>query len=109
MRHSARGNRVELVYDSGCPNVDRARINLAQAMERLGLSADWKEWRSDDPNVPEHARRRASPTILVNGRDVAGEEAIDGTASCRLYTTRAGMSGAPDVETIVAALRPQHG
>ena len=97
---------VELVYDSDCPNVDQARANLRGALRALGLSMNWNEWRSDDPMIPEHARRRASPTILVNGRDVGGDEAIDGTASCRLYATRAGMSGAPDVETIVAAIRP---
>lgn len=33
---------VELVYFSGCPNVDGARGNLADALRELGRDAVWQ-------------------------------------------------------------------
>jgi hypothetical protein len=96
--------RVELVYDSDCPNVPAARAQLLLAFATLDLRPHWQEWRSDDPDMPERARGYASPTILVDGRDVGGGEPIDGTASCRIYATSDGMTGTPSAQEIVAAL-----
>lgn len=95
---------VELIYDPDCPNVHVARGQLLRAFGELGLSPHWQEWCSDDPATPEHARAYASPTILVDGRDVSGDDPIDGTASCRIYATSGGMAGAPSVRDITAAL-----
>jgi hypothetical protein len=54
--------------------------------------------------MPEHARGYASPTILVDGRDVEGAQTIDGTASCRIYATSDGLVGTPSLQKIVGAL-----
>jgi len=104
MTRSSLNLSVELIYDSDCPNVDQARANLLRAMRTLGLSAHWKEWCSDDPDIPEHARRRASPTILVDGRDVADSQPLDGTSGCRIYASADGLAGAPSTKEIVAAI-----
>lgn len=104
MKRRSQTTCVEVVYDSDCPNVGQARANLLSTMRTLGLPADWKEWRSDEPNIPEHARRQGSPTILVNGRDVAKSQLIEGTSSCRVYTSADGLAGAPTTEEIVAAI-----
>jgi mercuric ion transport protein len=96
---------VELVWDDDCPNVDAARANLREALQRLGTAPGWTEWRRDDPAAPEHARRAGSPAILVDGLDVEGHQ-NDGEACCRLYVGVDGKrAGAPRVETIVNALR----
>jgi hypothetical protein len=50
-------------------------------------------------------RGYGSPTVLVDGRDVAGAVPIEGMRSCRVYESAAdGPRGAPSVELIVAAL-----
>ena len=95
---------VELVYDSDCPNVEPAREQLRHAFREAGVSHNWTEWNSADPNCPEHARGYGSPTILVNGRDVVGQEAGN-LACCRLYETEHGLAGIPPVKAIVSALQ----
>jgi hypothetical protein len=63
--------QIELVHDPGCPNLGRARDALTTACRQAGVPAVWTEWNSADPGCPERARRLGSPTILVNGEDVA--------------------------------------
>jgi len=59
------------VYDAGCPNVAAARTVLTRALREAGAPAVWTEWCTEDPACPEDHRRLGSPTILVNGKDVA--------------------------------------
>jgi len=96
--------KVELIYDSDCPNAAPTRENLVRAFAQAGVPANWREWERSDPATPERARRFGSPAILVNGRDlerVKGESA----PSCRLYQTAGGSSsGIPSVELIAKAL-----
>jgi mercuric ion transport protein len=95
---------VELVWDEDCPHVDAARANLREALAQVGQPGAWHEWRRDDPQAPERARRAGSPAILVDGRDVEGHE-NDGRACCRVYVGADGKrSNAPDVKSIVRAL-----
>ena len=35
------------------------------------MPAVWTEWSTDDAGCPERARNLGSPTVLVNGEDVA--------------------------------------
>lgn len=98
---------IEFLYDRDCPNVADARDALRHALERSKLPARWREWERGDPTAPAHARRYGSPTILVDGRDIAGEPAAD-EPSCRIYTTAAGRNrGVPPIETIVNALKTE--
>jgi hypothetical protein len=96
---------VELIFDAACPNVDAARLHLGQALIQVGLPARWTEWDRAAPDVPAHARRHASPTVLVNGHDVAAGSELDSGDGCRVYSDADGaLRGAPGVETILAAL-----
>lgn len=98
---------VELIYDPDCPNIARARMALLHAFARAGLTPAWTEWDRGGADSPAHVRGYGSPTILVNGRDVAGAAPGEGAPSCRLYAGEAGASaGAPAVAQIVDALRP---
>lgn len=97
--------RVELIYDQTCPNVDKARHVLGEAFARVGIASSWAEWDRESPESPEHARRYGSPTILVNGKDVADEKPNDGANSCRVYPNgEDGFSGVPSADDIATAL-----
>ncbi len=94
---------VDLVYDAACPNVKAARANLMRAFSRAGIPARWAEHQIGADDAPARVHGFGSPTILVDGSDVAGL----GTGSedcCRLYD----HGGAPDVELIAAALERAH-
>lgn len=93
---------VELIFDATCPNVDAAREALYEA---LGAFA-WVEWERADPAAPPYAKAYASPTVLVDGRDVAGAGALDAGSGCRVYVrTNGTYAGAPSAEMILAAVR----
>lgn len=94
---------VELVYDADCPNPANARAQLLRAFSKAGIEARWREWRADDIEAPPHVRGYGSPTVLVDGRDVAGAAPIEGMRGCRVYAgTGDGPRGAPPVEIIVS-------
>ena len=102
---------VELVYDPRCPHVEGARDTLTSALRDNGVAAVWTEWRSDEPGIPERARSLGSPTILVNGEDVAPrahpwalwDEAEE--ACCRIYQDVDGRpSGVPPMSLVTAAI-----
>ena len=96
---------IELIHDADCPNAERARAALASALATAGLPSRWHEWERGDPASPPWVQGWGSPTILVDGLDVAGMEPGDGASSCRVYADPAGgLRGTPTVETIVAAL-----
>lgn len=88
--------RVELIYFEGCPNLAAARANLRTALEAHGTEAEVREWKQGDPEAPDYVEGYASPTVLVDGRDVAGGTTAAGR-SCR-------AEGAPSVEAIRRAL-----
>ena len=101
---------AELIYFSGCPNVTEARTRLVKAFVEARLTPRWREYRIDDPDLPEYARGFGSPTILVNGRDVTGAAPAGSAAACRLYTDDTGQrSGIPSIGSIVGALTATHG
>lgn len=60
---------IELVYFK---DVDVARKSLHEACSALGVKADWKEWDQNDDSILDHVKDFGSPSILVDGKDVAG-------------------------------------
>jgi len=88
---------IELIYFDGCPNADRARDNLRAAVNQSSEDLEWSEWNLMAESTPERYRQHGSPTVLVNGRDVTGEEHPVAAMACR-------ADGAPSVDTIAAAL-----
>lgn len=102
---SRHANPVELIYDADCPNVAAARSLLIQAFTQTGVSARWREWERGAPGSPEYARLHGSPTILVDGKDVAGGAPGAGNAACRIYSDGDGkLSRTPPLEVICSAL-----
>ena len=94
---------VELLYDKDCPNASETRKNLERAFATVGLSPSWTERELSSAETPPQARAFGSPTVLVNGRDVAGCEPGD-AASCRIYETAGRRSGTPSAELIATVL-----
>lgn len=89
--------RVELLYDDDCPNVAAARAALRRAFQEGKTAPEW---------IESSARTRGfgSPTILVDGVDVAGERS-GAAPACRVYADVNGrLSGVPPVEQITTAL-----
>ena len=98
-------NRVELIYDADCPNVSQARSLLIQAFTRTGVSARWREWERGAPDSPDYASRYGSPTILVDGKDVADAAPVAGVGACRVYADGEGkLSRTPPLDAVCSAL-----
>jgi hypothetical protein len=96
---------VELIYDADCPNVLSARSRLIEAFTRTGISARWREWERSSPDAPDYARAYGSPTILVEGKDIAGVAPSAGVRACRVYSdARGNLSRTPSFEAISLAL-----
>ncbi len=95
---------IEFIYDRDCPNVEGARIALRDALLSLNRTPMWQEWDRADPDSPVHVRAWGSPTILVDGKDIAGMPPGDASA-CRIYRNEQGNArGIPDTQLILAAL-----
>jgi hypothetical protein len=90
-------NGIELIFFRGCPHLDKARANLAEACSEEGLPPAWAEWDLDDPQTPEERQRFPSPTVLVDGIDVEPTSGVSGR-SCR-------ASGPATVEALRRAIR----
>jgi hypothetical protein len=96
---------VELIYDADCPNVTAMRSLLIKAFARTGVSARWREWERSTPDSPEYARSYGSPTILVDGEDIADTTPVAGAGACRVYAgTHGALSCTPSLEAVCSAL-----
>jgi mercuric ion transport protein len=98
---------VELLFLPGCPHVSAARDQLRRAFAQVGLTPDWTERDITSPDAPVHVGGFGSPTILIDGRDVAGRSPGSGQA-CRVYRG-SDLPGAPPLDDIVRALRALQG
>lgn len=80
---------VRLLVFAGCPLAAAARQALEQALGEIDLLA---------PETAEELRGWGSPTILIDGEDVAGQPKGN-EIGCRVYP---GPTKVPSVATIVA-------
>jgi hypothetical protein len=99
-------HRIELVFDQDCPHLSEARALLRTALAAAGLPEEWREWDRAALDTPSELRGFGSPTILVAGADVTGDDAHHGGADrCRVYPDAAGgLHGAPPLDAVIAAL-----
>ena len=94
--------KIQLISFRGCPNVANARRALQQALASLDLEETFEEVDSAAHDTPDDLRFWGSPTVLVNGVDVAG--GTPSGASCRMYPPSE-FPGAPPLAMIVRRLR----
>ncbi len=96
---------VILLYDGDCPNVKDCRSNLIKAFAVSGKKPSWREIDRSLEDASSRLRGYGSPTVLVNGTDVAGEQPGDNGATCRIYQSEDGkLTGVPSVVLIAASL-----
>ena len=95
---------IILLYDADCPNASAARAALREAVSRAAIEPRWVEHDRAALGTPERFLRYGSPTILVDGTDIAGETAEPMAEACRVYPDAHGFRGVPPVETILAAI-----
>ena len=101
--------RIDLVYDRECPHVGEARAVIGLVLEEVNARVTWREWDREHAATPSELRHYGSPTILVNGHDVAGDDsdaARSSANSCRVYPDGDGsLRGVPSTQSIIDAIR----
>ena len=97
---------VELLWWSGCPSWPEARALLREQMESAGLDPDSVVEREMLVDGDAEAERfYGSPTIRVDGHDIADPGANPIGLTCRVYRLRDGrISALPDPADIADAL-----
>jgi mercuric ion transport protein len=95
--------KIQLLHFHGCPHVEASRAALRDALVAENLDLQVEEIDVEDPAAPDWVSGWGSPTILIDGKDVAGQPPSSSSA-CRLYA-----GGAPSVAAIrerLATARP---
>lgn len=95
--------KIQLLTFPGCPNAGPAKLALRDALAAENVPAEVEEIDITRRAAPPWVRGWGSPTILVNGGDVAGAAPTSGEACCRLYE-----GGTPTVAQIRSALARAH-
>jgi len=92
--------KIEILYVAECPSHPAAVKLVRDVLSSEGLSAEVREVLITDYNVGAGLGLRGSPTIRIDGRDVAGEPATKESfgLSCRLYP------GSPEIGLPLADL-----
>jgi len=97
--------KIEFLYISDCPHYPAALAELKKVLTIEKISAPISEVLVADPRMSEALKFRGSPTIRINGRDIAGESGLPHFAvSCRLYPGQK-QPGVPPTEMIHRAVR----
>ena len=81
-----RAPAIQLLSFEGCPLAAAARLELRAALAECGIER-YEEIDLLDPKTPQALQGWGSPTILVDGSDVAGQPKGSGI-SCRVYPGR---------------------
>ena len=97
--------RVEVLYVAECPSHPAAVRLVKDVLVAEGVAADIQEVLVRDEGMARELKFAGSPTIRVNGRDVAGEteSAKDFALSCRLYPGSK-QAGLPPAEMVHRAV-----
>lgn len=109
-RRSQRSRRtltIELLYFAGCPNYQRALTALQEAVALAQLHASIDLVAVETQEEAERQQFYGSPTIRINGVDIAPPDhsALPALA-CRIYRTAEGrLAPIPPLAAIVTALQ----
>jgi hypothetical protein len=97
--------KIEILYVLDCPHYPAALAELKNVLAAERISAPISELLVANPRMAEALKFCGSPTIRINGRDIAGESETQHFAvSCRLYPGEK-LPGVPPAEMIHRALR----
>lgn len=104
---SSSGPAVEVLYFDGCPNFERAVALIREALATERIAAPIRLIRVDTDEEAQRYSFYGSPTIRVNGEDIASlPTGASPRLACRVYRMPDGrLAPTPAYETVVAALR----
>jgi uncharacterized protein DUF2703 len=93
--------KVEVLYVAECPSHPAAVKLVKDILAAEGIATEIHEVLVADQRMAKELRFLGSPTIRINGRDVAGESQTAQTfgLSCRLYAGSKNV-GLPPAEMI---------
>jgi hypothetical protein len=97
--------RVEVLYVAACPSHPAAVKLVRDVLASEGIAAEVREVLVTDDGMATDLAFAGSPTIRINGRDVAGEpsQAKAFGLSCRLYQGSIEV-GLPPIEMVRRAV-----
>ena len=88
---------IQLLYFDGCPSWQDGLKNLEIALQELQIDAPIELVKVlDDPDAAR-LQFAGSPSFWVNSRDLWYEQRENFSLSCRVYSTPAGLRGAPTI------------
>jgi hypothetical protein len=95
--------KVEVLYVTDCPSHPPAVRLLKDVLAAEGIKAEVTEVLVADAQMASELKFCGSPTIRINGLDIAGEPSGIGTFACRLYPGSRRI-GVPPIELVRYAL-----
>jgi hypothetical protein len=95
--------RVEVLYVADCPSHAPAVRLLKDVLAAEGIVAEVKEVLVADAQMASDLKFLGSPTIRINGLDIAEESSNCGTLACRLYLGSPQM-GVPPMDMVRRAV-----
>jgi hypothetical protein len=97
--------KVEVLYVAECPSHPAAVKLVRDVLDSEGVAAEVREVLVTDDSMATGLAFSGSPTIRINGRDIAGESshAKASGLSCRLYPGSIEM-GLPPIEMVRRAV-----
>jgi hypothetical protein len=105
--------KIEVLYVAECPSHPAAVKLVKDILLAEGVAAEVQEVLVRDEGMANKLRFLGSPTIRINGKDVAGEtkNAQNFALSCRLYpgSKQVGLPPAEMVQRAVLEARQGHG
>ena len=97
--------KIEVLYILDCPHYPAALAELKRVLFMEKISAQVSEVLVANHHMAQDMNFRGSPTIRINGRDIAGESELQHFAvSCRFYPGEK-QPGVPPTEMIRRAVR----
>ena len=95
--------KVEVLYVADCPSHAPAVRLLQEVLAAEGVQADVEEVLVADAQMASELEFLGSPTIRINGLDIAPTSVNCGTLACRLYPGSPQV-GVPAMEMIRRAV-----
>lgn len=99
--------KVEILYVADCPSQSAAVALVENVLAAQGVEAEIAEVLVTDEQTAQELRFPGSPTIRINGRDVAEPPETGFALKCRLYpgSLQIGLPPPELVRLAVAAAR----
>ena len=95
--------KIEILYVADCPSYPPTVKLLEEVLAAEGIKAEVTKVLVADKQMASKFKFRGSPTIRINGLDIAEDSSSVGSFACRLYPGSQQV-GVPPVELVRRAL-----